>query len=66
MQPQLASSSLDLTTGLSSASDVRGTFAEVMTDLGELRKDMTKRINRVEARAQQGYERLRVELADAK
>ena len=59
LQPQLVSSSLDLTPGLSSASDVRGTFAEVMKDLGELLKDMTKIINRVEVRAQQGHERLR-------
>ena len=48
------------------ASDVKGMFADVMTFLEELRKDMTKRIERVEERAQQGHERLREELADAK
>ena len=37
-----------------------------MTDLEELRQDMTNRINRVEERAQQGYGRIRDELADAK
>ena len=33
-------------------------FANVMTCLEELRKDMTKRINRVVERAQLGHERL--------
>ena len=37
-----------------------------MTGLEGLRRDMTKRINRVEERAQQGQEKLRDELTDVK
>ena len=51
---------------LGSASDVRGLFADVMTLLEELQQDLTKRFNRVEEKAQQGDERLRGELEDAK
>ena len=43
-----------------------GMFAGVMTGLEELRQDLTKMIDRVEESAQQGHERLRDELADAK
>ena len=66
LQPQMASSSLGLTPVLGTASDVSGMFANVMTSLEELRQDMTKRIDRVEERAQQGYEGLKDELEDAK
>ena len=58
LQPQLTSSSLGLTPVLGTARDVRGMFANVRTGLEELRSNMTKRIDRVEERAQQGLERL--------
>ena len=56
LQPQLTSSSLGLTPVLGTASDVGGLFANVRTGLEELRYDITKRIDRVEERARQGYE----------
>ena len=42
LQPQLTSSSLELTPVLGTASDMRGIFANVMTGLEELRQDKTK------------------------
>ena len=62
LQPQLMSSSVGLTPVLGMAGD----FANVMTDLEELRRDITKRIDLVEEGAQQGQERLKDELAEAK
>ena len=50
----------------STASDVRGMFANVMTSLEEMQQHMAKVIDRVEERAQQGYERLRDDLAETK
>ena len=41
-------------------------FAGVTTCLKELRRDMTKKIDRVEESAQQGQEKLRIELTDVK
>ena len=49
---------------LGTASDMSGMFANVMTSPEELRQDMTKRIDRVEGRAQQGHEGLGDDLAD--
>ena len=54
LQPQLTSSSLGLTPMLGTASDMSDMFAGVMTGLKELRRDMSKKIDRVEERAQQG------------
>ena len=59
LQPQLTSSSLGLTLMLGSASDMIDMFAGVMTGLKELRRKMTKKIYRVEKRAQQGQAKLR-------
>ena len=39
-------------------------FAGVMTGLEEMRRDMTKRIDRVQERAQQGQGKLRDELTN--
>ena len=66
LQPQLTSSSLCLSPVLATAGDVRDVFAGVMTGLEELRRDMTKRIDRVEEMAQQGQEKLRDEIMDVK
>ena len=52
LHPQLTSSSLGLTPMLGMASDMSDMFASVMTSLVELRRDMTKKIDRVEERAQ--------------
>ena len=41
-------------------------LANSATVFEELRRDKTKRIDRVEEKAQQGHEKLRDELADAK
>ena len=62
LQPQLTSSSLGLTPALGAAGDISDMFAGVMAGLEELRRDMTKRIDRVEERAHQGQEKLRDEL----
>ena len=62
----MTSSSLGLIPVLGTASGVGGMFASVITSLEEMRQDMTKRIDRMEERAQHGHERLRDELADAK
>ena len=64
LQTQLISSSLGLTPVLGTADDVSDLFACVMTSLKELRRDMTKRIDRVEDRAQQVQEKLRDQLTD--
>ena len=66
LQPQLASSSLGLTPVSGAADDISELFAVVMTGLEELRRDMTKRINRVQERAHQGQEKLRDELTNVK
>ena len=66
LQPQLTSSSLGHTPMLGRASDMSDMFAGVMTGLEELRRDMTKKIDRVDERAQQGQEKLRNELTDVK
>ena len=62
MSRKLTSSSLDLTPALGSAGDISDMFAGVMTGLEELRRDITKRIDRVEEGAHQGQEKLRDEL----
>ena len=66
LQPQLTSSSLGLTPVLWTAGDVSDMFTGVMRGLEKLRQDMTKRIDRVEERAQQVQEKLRDELTDVK
>ena len=66
LQPQLTSSSLGLTPTSGAAGEISEMFAGVMTGLEELRRDMTKRINRVEERAHQGQESLRDELTHVK
>ena len=58
LQPQLTSSSLGLKPVSGAAGDITG--------LQELRRDMTKRIDRVEERAHQGQEKLRDELTNVK
>ena len=60
------SSSLGLTPVLGTAGDLSDMFAGVMAGLEELRHDMTKKMDRVEERAQKGHERLRDELTDLK
>ena len=54
LQPQLTLSSLGLTPGPGTASDLSHMFARVKTGLEELRHDMTKRMDRAEERAQKG------------
>ena len=66
LQTQLTSSSLGLTPMLGTTSDMSDIFASVMTGLEELRRDMTKKIDRVKERTQQGQEWLRNQLTDAK
>ena len=66
LQPQLTSSSLGLTPASGTAGDIRDMFAGVMTGPEELRRDMTKRIDRVEERAHQGQEKLRDEMTHVK
>ena len=66
LQPQLTSSSLGLSPVSGAAGDISDMFAGVMTGLEELRRDMTKRIDRVEERAHQGQEKLRDELTNVK
>ena len=56
LQPQLTSSSLGLTPTLGATGDISDMFAAVMTYLEELRRDMTKRMDRVEERAHQTRE----------
>ena len=65
-QPQLNSSSLGLTPVLGTAGDKGDIFAGVMTGLDEPPQDMTRRIDRVEKKAQNGQERLREKLTDVK
>ena len=66
LQPQLTSSSLGLTPALGAADDISDMFAGVMKGLEELRRDMTKRIDRVEEKAHRGQEELRDELTHVK
>ena len=66
LQPQLTSSSLGLTPTSETAVEISERFAGVMTGLEKLRRDMTKRIDRVEERAHQGQESLRDELTHVK
>ena len=66
LQPQLTSSSLGLTPTLGAAGDISDMFAGVITCLQELRRDMTKRMDRVQERAHQGQENLRDELTHMK
>ena len=66
LQPQLTSSSLGLTPTSGAAGEISEMFAGVMTGLEELRRDMTKRMDRVEERAHQGKESLRDELTHVK
>ena len=66
LKPQLTTSSLGLTPMLGTASEMSVMFAGVMTGLEELRWDMTKKIDRVEKKAQPGEEKLRIELTDVK
>ena len=56
LQPQLTSSSLGLTPALETAGDISDMFAGVMIGLEELRRDMTKRMDRVDERAHQGQQ----------
>ena len=66
LQPQLTSSSLGLTQVTEAAGEISDLFAVVRTGLEELRRDMTKRIDRVEERAHQGQQKLRDELTNVK
>ena len=66
LQPQLTSSCLGLTPVSGAAGDISDMFAGTMTSLEELRRDMTKRIDRVEERAHQGQDKLRDELTNVK
>ena len=61
-----ASSSLGPIPMLVTASDMSEIFAGVTTSLEELRRDMTMKVDRVEERARQGQETLRIELTDVK
>ena len=63
LQAQLTSSFLGLTPVKDWAGDLADMLANVMTGLEELRRDMTKIIDRVEEKAEQGHEKLRDELA---
>ena len=66
LQPQLTSYSLGLTPASGAAGDISDMFAGVMIGLEELRRYMTKRVDRVEERAHQGQEKLRDELTNVK
>ena len=66
LQPQMNSSSWGLTPASGAAGDISDMFAGVMIGLEELRRDMTKRIDRVEERTHQGQEKLRDELSNVK
>ena len=66
LQPRLTSSSLGLTPVSGAAGEISDMFAGVMTGLEEMRRDMTKRIDRVKERAHQGQEKLRDELTNVK
>ena len=62
----MTSSSPRLTPVLGTSSEVRAMFVGVIKGLEDLRQDMTKRLDRVEERTQQGLERLRDELTVVK
>ena len=66
LEPQLTSWSLGLTPVLRTADEVSDLFAGVMTGIEELRRETTRRLDRVEERAQQCQKRLRDELTDVK
>ena len=66
LQPQLTSSSLGLTPSFGATGDIGDMFADVMNGLDELRRDLTKIIDQVDERAQQGRENLRYELTHVK
>ena len=66
LQPQLTSYSLVLTPPSGATGDISYMFAGVMNGLDELRRDMTKRIDKVDERAHQGRENLRDELTHVK
>ena len=58
LQLQLTSSSLGLTLVSGAAGDISYMFAGLMTGLKKLRRDMTKRLDRVEERAHQGQKKI--------
>ena len=66
LQPQSTSPSLGLTPTSVAAGDISDTFASVLTGLEELRRDMMKRMDRVEEIAHQGQEILRDDLTHMK
>ena len=66
LQPLLTTTSLGFTPMLGTASDMSDMFPGVMTGIKELQRDMTKKIDRVEERAQQGQEKFRNEPTDVK
>ena len=66
LKPQLTSSSLGITTVSGAAGNISDMSAGVMTGLEELRRDITKRIDRVQEKAHQGQEKLRDELTNVK
>ena len=66
LQPQLTSSSLGLTPVSGAAGEMSDMFAGVMTSLEEMRRDMTKKTDRVEERAHQSQEKLRDELTNVR
>ena len=66
LRPKLTSSSLGLIPTSGAAGEISEMFAGVRTGLEELRRDMTKRIDRVEERAHQGQQSLRDELTHVK
>ena len=66
LPPQLTSSSLGLTPPLGAAGDISDMFAGVMNSLDELRRDMTKKIDQVDEKAQRSREELRDELTHVK
>ena len=66
LHPQMTSSSWGLTPVSGAAGNILDMFAGVMIGLEELRRDMTKRIDRVEERTHLGQEKLRDELTNVK
>ena len=66
LQPQLTSSSLGLTPVSGAAGEISDMFAGVMTSLEEMRREMTKKTDRVDERAHQGQEKLRDELTNVR
>ena len=62
----MTSTSPGLTPVSGAAGKISDMFAGVMTDLEEVRRDMTKKIDRNEERVRQGQEKLRDELINVK